>query len=342
MSHYPDPFGLVGKTVGAKYIVDDVVAETEFSVVYRATHRIWKRTVAIKTFKAPMLAESAREALIEGFVREGTLLMDLSERCAAICQARDVGSAITSAGDWVPYMVLEWLEGESLEARLARERASGVRPRTVRQAIGLVDPIAHALTIAHERRVVHLDVKPGNIFLMADASNDEPRCKLLDFGVAQVDTAAGRGAIVDATPKSFTPAYGAPEQFDRQAGPTGPWTDVFALALVFVELVCGREALEGQTVAELRASAESVAVRPTPRSLGMIVPSEVERVLARALAVNPAARYPNVGDFWFALTHAATHAFTHAATHAATSDRPASASPRSHPLHGGASMLGRA
>jgi serine/threonine protein kinase len=330
MSHYPDPFGLVGRTLGAKYIVDDVVAETDFSVVYRATHRIWKRSVAIKTFKAPMLAESAREALIEGFVREGTLLMDLSERCAAICQARDVGSAITSAGDWVPYMVLEWLEGESLEARLARERASGARPRTVRQAIGLVDPIAQALALAHERRIVHLDVKPGNIFLLADTGNDEPRCKLLDFGVAQVvDTAAGIGALEDGAPKSFTPAYGAPEQFDVQAGPTGPWTDVFALALVFVELVSGREALGGQTVTELRASACSIAVRPTPRSLDVIVPSEVERVLARALSVHPAARYRNAGDFWFALTHAA-------------SSRPRDPSPRSTSLHGEAPVLGRA
>jgi serine/threonine protein kinase len=343
MSHHPDPFGLVGRTLGAKYIVDDVVAETEFSVVYRATHRIWKRSVAIKTFKAPMLAESAREALIEGFVREGMLLMDLSERCAAICQARDVGSAITSAGDWVPYMVLEWLEGESLEARLARERASGARPRTVRQAIGLVEPIAHALTLAHERRVVHLDVKPGNIFLMADASNDEPRCKLLDFGVAQVvDTAAGLGAMVDAAPKSFTPAYGAPEQFDKLAGPTGPWTDVFALALVFVELVSGREALKGESVTELRASAESVAVRPTPRSLGVIVPSEVERVLARALAVNPGARYPNVGDFWFALTHAASARPAGAGERRSTAGADGASSPRSHYLRRGTPMLGRA
>src|ERR1700682_4630891 len=114
MTQLKDPFGLSGATLAGKYDVQWLVAETEFSVVYRAYHRIWRRPVAIKAFKAPLL---------ESFVAEGALLMDLSERCAAVCQARDVASVITDSGDWLPYLVLEWLEGEAPDDNLARVQA---------------------------------------------------------------------------------------------------------------------------------------------------------------------------------------------------------------------------
>jgi serine/threonine protein kinase len=297
-----DPFGLVGVTLAGKYGVERVVAETELSVIYRARHRVWQRPVAIKVFKSPMLAEAARDRLLESFVREGALMMDLSERCAAICQARDVGSTVTASGDWVPYTVLEWLEGETLEAAIGR----GARPRPVKEVLELLDPIATALAVAHERGVVHLDVKPGNVFLLTDAGREDARCKLLDFGIAKVvDLAGARTSLDGFGQRSFTPAYGAPEQFSPAYGSTGPWTDVFALALVFVELITGREPLAGDTIAQLAAESCDATRRPTPGALGVAVHGDVERVIARALSVKPADRYPNAGDFWFALCHAA-------------------------------------
>jgi serine/threonine protein kinase len=293
---------MVGTTVSGKYAVERVVAETELSVVYRATHRIWRRPVAIKVFKSPMLAEHARDRLLESFVREGALMMDLSERCSAICQARDVGSTVTESGDWVPYTVLEWLEGESLDSSLARSRT----PRSVKEAVDLLEPVANALALAHERGIVHLDVKPGNVYLLTETAGEGVRCKLLDFGIAKViDLAAARLSLDGMGQRSFTPAYGAPEQFSSAYGPTGAWTDVFALALVFVELVAGCEALRGSTIEVLAIQSCDAARRPTPRTLGAQVRDDVERVLARALAVRAADRYPNAGDFWFALGHAA-------------------------------------
>ena len=297
-----DPFGMVGTTVSGKYAVERVVAETELSVVYRATHRIWRRPVAIKVFKSPMLAEYARDRLLESFVREGALMMDLSERCSAICQARDVGSTVTESGDWVPYTVLEWLEGESLDTSLARSRT----PRSVKEAVDLLEPVANALALAHERGIVHLDVKPGNVYLLTESAGEGVCCKLLDFGIAKViDLAGARMSLDGMGQRSFTPAYGAPEQFSSAYGPTGAWTDVFALALVFVELVAGCEALRGSTIEVLAMQSCDAARRPTPRTLGAQVRDDVERVLARALAVKAADRYPNAGDFWFALGHAA-------------------------------------
>ncbi len=302
-----DPLGLVGTTLAGKYDVERVVAETELSLVYRATHRVWRRPAAIKAFKASTLGEGARQELLESFLAEGALLMDLSERCAAICQARDVSSVITARGDWVPYMVLEWLEGEPLDVMVARERTAGLRPRTPEAARRLLDPIAQALAFAHERGIVHRDVKPGNVFVLADAGIDGACCKLLDFGIAKVASLAGRES---AAPHSFTPAYAAPEQFAHEhagqavATETGPWTDVFALALVFVELVAGRSPLNGKSVAQLASASGHPRVRPTPRALGATVGEEVERVIGRAVAVRPDQRYANAREFWTALARA--------------------------------------
>jgi formylglycine-generating enzyme required for sulfatase activity len=101
---------------------------------------------------------------------------------------------------------------------------------------------------------------------------------------------------------SFTPAYGAPEQFSRTHGATGPWTDVFALALVASEVMSGCEPLAGDSFVQLGFASSDTSRRPTPRALGCgTVSDDVERVFAKALAVRPEDRFQNAGDFWSAL-----------------------------------------
>jgi eukaryotic-like serine/threonine-protein kinase len=297
-----DPFGLIGATLASRYYVEALVAETSLSVVYRAVHCVWHRPVAIKAFRAPRLSEDARRELLDSFVREGALLAELSEQTAAVCQARDVASVTTPTGEWVPYLVLEWLEGEALDVVLTRERADGGRPRSVEEALDLLAPIARALSVAHARGIVHRDIKPGNICVLADAKRTAGPTKLLDFGIAT----AVRGPVWarhsdDPAVQSFTPAYGAPEQFSSEYGEIGPWTDVFALALVFVELLVGHEALPGEALGQLALSSCNPAWRPTPRALGIFVDKGTEYVLARALSVRPEDRYANAGEFWGAL-----------------------------------------
>jgi serine/threonine protein kinase len=301
-----DRFGLVGTTLASRYRVEEVVEETGFSVVYRAVHRVWKRPVAIKAFKAQAVGEDARRALLAAFVREGAVLAELSEQTAAVCQARDVASVTTRSGEWVPYMVLEWLDGKPLDVVLLREQLDGRPPRTVDEAKALLAPIARAVAVAHARGIVHRDIKPGNVCLLVDgAQRAAGPTKLLDFGtaiVAREASALGERAAVNA----FTPAYGAPEQFDADYGEIGPWTDVFALALVFVELVTGRAPLEGENIAQFALRACDPARRPTPRARGVDAGWAVEQILVRALAVRPSDRFPNAGTFWSALTRAAS------------------------------------
>jgi eukaryotic-like serine/threonine-protein kinase len=305
-----DPFDIVGKRIGGgKYLVTDVVDNTTFSVVYRATHVVWARRVAIKVFHVGADATAdARAELLASFVREGALLAELSETCSAICQARDIGALKMPDGGRVPYMVLEWLDGESLEASISRERKTGGRRRTMAEVMQLLGSIADALGCAHDRGVSHCDIKPGNIVVLGSEATGDARCKLLDFGAARVERGRHEpgGGRYEPTRRPFTPAFGAPEQFDEAYGHVGPWTDVFALALTVVELLTGGEALQGQDVWLLASQACDEARRPTPRVFGVDVGDEVEAVLAQALAVHPLLRFPDVGSFWSALVRASS------------------------------------
>jgi formylglycine-generating enzyme required for sulfatase activity len=295
---------LIGTTVAEKYAVESVVGEGGFAVVYRATHMLWKRPVAVKVFKAlGEVAPSERQKLLGDFIQEGALLADLSERSTAICQARDVGMLTTPSGEEVPYMVLEWLEGEPLEAVLASERDRGTPLRSLEQAIHLLDPAAEALALAHKQGIAHRDVKPANVFVLGDPRGNEVSVKLLDFGIAKVVQDAQKMGFGKTAGHitSFTPAYGAPEQFNRAYGATGPWTDVFAFALVMVETITGHEPLAGDTLVQLAYAASDPAVRPTPRRFGANMSDEVDAVFLKALAVKPEDRHQTAGEFWTAL-----------------------------------------
>jgi eukaryotic-like serine/threonine-protein kinase len=305
-----DALGLAGTTIADKYDVEAVVGEGGFAVVYRATHRLWKRPVALKVFKALAdLPEQAREELTQNFIREGALLAELSEKTASICQARDVGVLTTPDGATVPYMVLEWLEGETLEDALDREGLLEEPPRTIEETVRLLAPIAQALALAHARGIAHRDVKPANIFLVGRARDRDCAVKLLDFGIAKVvqdlQKAGGAFTKTTGTLSSFTPAYAAPEQFSKSHGPTGPWTDVFSLALVAVELVTGKPPLDGETFVQLGYSAGNAAKRPTPRTKGVTTSDAVEAVFQKALAVERTARYASADAFWNDLAAAA-------------------------------------
>jgi hypothetical protein len=129
--------------------------------------------------------------------------------------------------------------------------------------------------------------------------------KVLDFGIAKVVTESESFSKAfeetGAALQAFTARYGSPEQFSRRYGATGPWSDVFSLALVLVEAVTGRSALEGVDVAQLFIAAADTSRRPTLRAQGVEVAEVIDAVLGHALAVDPKERYVNAGQFWDAL-----------------------------------------
>ncbi|WP_394821029.1 serine/threonine protein kinase [Pendulispora albinea] len=304
-----DPFGWVGHTLEGRYAVEELVGEGGFAIVYRGHHKGLDDAVAIKCLKIPRkLQGPERDRFLQSFLDEGKLLHRLSRANASIVQALDVGATTSPNGTWTPYLVLEWLDGETLEEDLKARARQGSAPRSLEETMALLEPAARALATAHAQGIAHRDVKPANLFLCTVAG--KRAIKVVDFGIAKViGESTDLQRAHEATGMSlhaFTPRYGAPEQFDRRFGATGPWTDVFALALIVVEVVAGRSPMHGDS-AQLFVASSNVRYRPTLRSLDVDlgeVDDAVEAVLLRALAVDPKERYTTAGEFWDALTAA--------------------------------------
>lgn len=309
MTEVGDRFGLVGTLVADKYAIERVVGEGGFGIVYRAVHKIWDEPVAVKCFTALSNAPvELRDELLEQFVREGKLLTALSSRTTGIVQARDIGTLTTPNGVWLPYMVLEWLDGRPLETWIANDDGRPRSPpRSLLETFQLMDGAARALALAHVRGVAHRDIKPANFFVLGDELVPGVVIKVLDFGIAKVMQSQARTAMqaTGTQISSFTPTYGAPEQFDRIHGATGPWTDVFQMALVLVEIMRGGlPALEGEQFMQLAFASQNPERRPTPRTFGIETSDAVEAVFRKALAVKVVDRWPNMAEFWQALAAA--------------------------------------
>ena len=304
-----DPLNIVGSTIAEKYRIERLVGEGGFAVVYRAQHTIWNQPVAIKFFNGLSSAPvDQREEFKNQFIQEGALLTELSSQTASIVQARDVGEYTSPYGQWMPYMVLEWLDGVALDELLERERTLGTGPWNIEQVVTLLAQVANALDVAHGKGIAHRDIKPANIFVLGEQPRLSATLKVLDFGVAKMmsDNTQLKAAMAKTGMNitSFTPQYGAPEQFSRSYGATGPWTDVYALALVAVEMLIGKPALDGDDIVQLAFATGNTERRPTPRNLGVQVSDAVESVFAKALAINPHDRYARAREFWGELEQA--------------------------------------
>jgi len=307
-----DPFGLVGTVVDRQFRVDAVVGEGGSGVVYKGWHLSLDQPVALKALKMPEAREAGLQgALLAKFREEAKITYVLSQATLNIVRIIDFGATTAPTGAWVPFAVQEWLEGETLAQELRRRRREGMHGRSLADAMGVLEPAARALAIAHQRRVVHRDVKPGNFFLMApvvDAhfATHAVTLKVLDFGIAKV---MHEGATHSGKPSTgmaaFTPRYAAPEQIEFRHGSTGPWTDVYSLALVMTELLSDRPPFEGDDLLAIVTQVLDPQRRPTPRARGVAVPDAVEAVLARALSVDPRARPADAGELWAALQAAA-------------------------------------
>jgi eukaryotic-like serine/threonine-protein kinase len=316
-----DPLGIAGQTIVEKYRIEKLVGEGGFAVVYRAIHTIWNKPVAIKFFNGLSNAPTdQREQFKDAFIQEGALLTELSSQTAAIVQARDVGTYTSPDGQWMPYMVLEWLEGKPLDELIDGERAAGLPPWGIAEVVSLLGQAAGALDVAHGKGIAHRDIKPANLFVLGEeARAGKATLKVLDFGVAKMmsDNTQLKAALAKTGMgiTSFTPQYGAPEQFNRSYGATGPWTDVYALALVAVEMLTGKPALDGDDLIQLAFASGNPEKRPTPRALGAVVSDPVERVFAKALAVRPDDRYARAREFWKDLEAAQAGSFSDTVLH---------------------------
>ena len=235
--------------------------------VYRAHDARLERDVAIKT-----LLHAGGESAAERFVREARALATVNH--PNVCQIYEIGEA-----DGLPFIAMELLEGEPLGARLARLRLSAS------EAIDVALQVLGALQALHAKKLVHRDVKPSNVFLTAHG------VKLLDFGLV-------RRSVVSSSPTATgltragtilgTPRYMAPEQIQGRLADAR--TDLFAVAVILFEMLSGVHPFPGDSEMALLHA----IVAEQPRMLtGSAWAEDVDRMLRRALAKNPADRYPS-------------------------------------------------
>ena len=264
--------------------------------VYRARDTRLDRTVAIKVLSGALVADAESRRRFEHEARAIAALND-----PHICTIHDVGRQ----GD-LDYLVLEYLEGETLAERL--RRSPGL---SLDAALAMAIQIGDALDRAHRAGIVHRDLKPGNVMLVREGgASNEPRVKLLDFGLA-ARTAAARPQALDAsvavtmppslvtTQSSFTTGasgfgtvqYMAPEQLDGDAGDHR--ADIFAFGCVLYEMLAGRKAFEGGSAVTVIAAIMSSEPPPVPvlQELPLL-----DRLLRRCLEKDRERRWQSIRD----------------------------------------------
>jgi serine/threonine protein kinase len=302
-----DPYKLVGAVVDGRYRVEAVAGHGGHAVVYRALHLWFESPIALKVLKLPAdLRPHEAKAKVAEFRREGRLLFGLSSLHASIVRAFEAG-VMTCDGALAPYLALEWLHGVSLDREIKHRRQGKLAPFSLREVVELLDWPARGLGLAHAQGLVHRDIKPHNLFATVQA--EKIAVKIVDFGISKwLDLSLSTtGRFADTGPRrsSFTPMYGAPEQWLHRLGGTGPWTDVHAWALVCVELLSGRPPFAGEEPAQFMAACLDSSARPTPRNRGVPVNDEVEAIFSRALAVEPRERFRDLRAFWTSLCRSA-------------------------------------
>lgn len=281
----------VGARLGA-YELRSIVGTGGMGEVYRARDSRLGREVAIKVLPETFAADPGRR---QRFNREARAVSSLNH--PHICTLHDIGSE-----NGADYLVMELIEGESLEARLI----GGALPMS--EALKRAIEIADALSAAHRLGIVHRDLKPSNVMLAATGA------KLLDFGVAVMQTAGDaegvptetaplteEGAIVGTLP------YMAPEQLEGRG--VDSRTDIFAFGALLYEMLTGRRAFVGNS----RASVIAAILKedPSPMKDGVIaLPFGLGRVVRKCLAKDPEARWQTARDLrdeltWIAETAAA-------------------------------------
>ena len=222
-------------------------------------------------------------------------------------------------------MVPEWLEGKPLDAVIEQERVQGPGLRSLEETVRLLDAAAEALALAHRKGIAHRDVKPANVFVLGDPRGHDTSVKpSTSVSPRSCRTrrrwaSARRPGIIT----SFTPSHGAPEQFNRSYGSTGPWTDVFALALVVTEIgersrSARRRDPRTARLRVVRSEQAPHAARARPPDLG-----RGRGGLPEGAPVKPEDRYQNAGDFWDAARRC--HRASHVDAVAARAPPPASA-----------------
>src|SRR4051795_11650839 len=284
-----------GVTLGGRYRLDERIAGGGMGDVWRGTDEVLGRTVAVKILLPALLDEPG---FAERFRGEARTMATINH--PGVVDVYDYGS-----DQHLAFLVMEYVEGDALSRTLSR-----VGRLTPARTMALVAQAADALQAAHANGIVHRDVKPGNLLVRPNGT-----LVLTDFGIAR---SALVGQLTVAGSVLGTASYISPEQ--AAGGVATSASDVYALGVVAYQCLVGRRPFEGDNPLEIAMQ----HVRSQPAPLPNDIPPTVRQVVERALAKDPAARWPTAAAMATVARQAA----------------PALATPARHP--GGSSPRARA
>jgi serine/threonine-protein kinase len=264
---------MVGGRLGRFELIEEI-GRGVLAVVYKARDPLLDRMVAVKAIDTSLLGEGERASYEQRFLNEARIAARLSH--PGIIVVHDTG---TDPDSGRLFIALEYLEGRTLE------QATAAGPLPWAEALRIVARVAYSLHHAHEQGVVHRDVKPANIMLLANGE-----LKLMDFGIAKA--ASGSYQTSGTARVLGTPLYLSPEQASGEPGDRR--TDVFSLGAVAYRLLTGRHAFAAESVAEVL---ERVLhdEPPAPSAVTPGIPRAVDRIVAQAMAKAARDRPP---DAW--------------------------------------------
>jgi serine/threonine-protein kinase len=274
------PSTLPGTVIGGKYRVDGLIGRGGMGSVWSAVHLGLGQRVAVKLI-AKRYA-SSREAR-QRFDAEAKAVAQLRSRF--VVQVYDNGE--TSEG--TPYIVMELLEGESLDHRIQTRG-----PVPVDQAVRIVSQVGRALTRAHTLGIVHRDLKPENIFLTRTEDDDGEVAKVLDFGIAKIknpetsDSATRTGAVLG------TPLFMSPEQA-RGLKSVDHRTDIYSLGMVTYMMLTAQPAFSGESFGDILVA---ICTQPLPtiHQIAPWLPPTLDGWLKRACAREPGDRFNSIDE----------------------------------------------
>jgi|GEM_PF-2606853 len=253
-----------------KYDVTEVIGRGGMGVVYKATDPQIGRFVAIKMITGGFAGDPD---LLKRFYREAQSTGSLQS--PNIVTVYDLGDQ-----DGNPYLVMEYLEGVSLESII-----SSRRPLSLSTKLGIMVDVCHGLSYAHQRGVIHRDIKPANVMVSNDGT-----AKIVDFGIAHIgDKGMTRtGQIVGSL------SFMSPEQI--QSKPIDARSDIFSTGVVLYQLITNNLPFEGENTG---ATLMKIISEPPPplKNFVSVYPPQLESVILRALAKDREERYPSVDDF---------------------------------------------